>query len=82
MATDEKILNEEQNESSKDAKETKRSKKSDKKTDALVAEKEKLEKELAETKDSYMRVLAEYDNFRNAHKEKRNLLTTIQKQVL
>ena len=48
----------------KETKETKKSKKSDKKTDALVAEKEKLEKELAETKDSYMRVLAEYDNFR------------------
>ncbi len=64
MATEEKILNEEQNESSKETKETKKSKKSDKKTDALVAEKEKLEKELAETKDSYMRVLAEYDNFR------------------
>ena len=64
MATDEKILNEEQNDSSKETKETKKSKKSDKKTDALVAEKEKLEKELAETKDSYMRVLAEYDNFR------------------
>jgi len=64
MATEEKILNEEQNVSSKETKETKKSKKSDKKTDALVAEKEKLEKELAETKDSYMRVLAEYDNFR------------------
>lgn len=68
MATDEKILNEEQNDSSKETKETKKSKKSDKKTDALVAEKEKLEKELAEKKDSYMRVLAEYDNFRkNSH---------------
>ena len=58
MATEEKILNEEQNDSSKDAKETKKSKKADKKTDALVAEKEKLEKELADTKDSYMRFLA------------------------
>jgi hypothetical protein len=39
MATEEKILNEEQNDSSKDAKETKKSKKADKKTDALVSEK-------------------------------------------
>ena len=68
---DEKILKEEQNESSKETKETKKSKKSDKKTDALVEEKEKLEKELAQTKDSYMRILAEYDNFRKrTQKEK------------
>lgn len=59
MATEEKILNEEQ-----EAKEAKKAKKADKKTDALTKEKEKLEKELSETKDSYMRVLAEYDNFR------------------
>ncbi len=65
---DEKILNEEQNESSK---ETKKSKKADKKADAFLAEKEKLEKELADTKDSYMRILAEYDNFRKrTQKEK------------
>ena len=65
---DEKILNEEQNESSK---ETKKSKKADKKADAFLAEKEKLEKELADTKDSYMRILAEYDNFRKrSQKEK------------
>ena len=44
MATEEKILNEEQNDSSKDAKETKKSKKADKKADAFQAEKEKLEK--------------------------------------
>ncbi len=65
---DEKILNEEQNEASK---ETKKSKKADKKADAFLAEKEKLEKELADTKDSYMRILAEYDNFRKrTQKEK------------
>ncbi len=65
---DEKILNKEQNESSK---ETKKSKKADKKADAFSAEKEKLEKELADTKDSYMRILAEYDNFRKrTQKEK------------
>lgn len=71
MATDEKILNEEENTSSKETKETKKSKKADKKADAFQAEKEKLEKELAQTKDSYMRVLAEYDNFRKrTQKEK------------
>ena len=65
MATEEKALNEELKEDSKaSSKETKKSKKADKKTDVLAAEKEKLEKELADTKDSYMRVLAEYDNFR------------------
>ena len=65
---DEKILNEEQNESSK---ETKKSKKADKKADAFLAEKEKLEKEIADTKESYMRILAEYDNFRKrTQKEK------------
>ena len=42
---DEKILNEEENTSSKETKETKKSKKADKKTDAFQAEKEKLEKE-------------------------------------
>ncbi len=68
---DEKILNEEENTSSKETKETKKSKKADKKADAFQAEKEKLEKELAQTKDSYMRVLAEYDNFRKrTQKEK------------
>ncbi|MBR6552072.1 MAG: nucleotide exchange factor GrpE [Clostridia bacterium] len=65
---DEKILNEEETTSSKEAK---KSKKADKKADAFQAEKEKLEKELADTKDSYMRVLAEYDNFRKrTQKEK------------
>jgi len=65
MATEEKALNEELKEETKESSEkTKKSKKADKKADALTAEKEKLEKELAETKDSYMRVLAEYDNFR------------------
>ena len=71
MATEEKVLNEEKNESSKEAKESKKSKKTDKKTEAILSEKEKLEKELAQTKDSYMRVLAEYDNFRKrTQKEK------------
>ena len=68
---DEKILNEEENTSSKETKATKKSKKADKKADAFQTEKEKLEKELADTKDSYMRVLAEYDNFRKrTQKEK------------
>ena len=68
MATEEKVLNEEKNESSK---ESKKSKKTDKKTEAILLEKEKLEKELADTKDSYMRILAEYDNFRKrSQKEK------------
>ena len=71
MATEEKVLNEEKNESSKEAKESKKSKKTDKKTEAILLEKEKLEKELADTKDSYMRILAEYDNFRKrTQKEK------------
>ena len=68
---DEKILNEEETTSSKETKETKKSKKADKKADAFQAEKEKLEKELVDTKDSYMRILAEYDNFRKrSQKEK------------
>ncbi len=68
---DEKILNEEETTSSKETKETKKSKKADKKADAFQTEKEQLEKELANTKDSYMRVLAEYDNFRKrTQKEK------------
>jgi molecular chaperone GrpE len=68
MAAEEKVLNEEQKDTSKEAK---KSKKADKKADAFAAEKEKLEKELAETKDSYMRILAEYDNYRKrTQKEK------------
>jgi len=43
----------------------KKEKKSDKKeTEALKAEVEALKKELADTKDSHLRSLAEYDNFR------------------
>lgn len=43
----------------------KKEKKSDKKeTDALKAEVEALKKELADAKDSHLRSLAEYDNFR------------------
>ena len=66
MATEEKVLKDELGEEQKASKESKKAKKSEKKAnnDALTAEKEKLEKELAETKDSYMRILAEYDNFR------------------
>ena len=68
MAAEEKVLNEEHKDTSKEAK---KSKKADKKADAFAAEKEKLEKELAETKDSYMRILAEYDNYRKrTQKEK------------
>ena len=68
MAAEEKVLNEENKDTSKEAK---KSKKADKKADAFAAEKEKLEKELAETKDSYMRILAEYDNYRKrTQKEK------------
>ncbi len=66
MATEEKELNNEATEAQKEVKETKKQKKSEKKSnnETLALEKEKLEKELADTKDSYMRVLAEYDNFR------------------
>ena len=43
----------------------KKEKKSDKKeTEALKAEVEALKKELADAKDSHLRSLAEYDNFR------------------
>ena len=41
MAAEEKVLNEEKNESSKEAKESKKSKKTDKKTEAILLEKEK-----------------------------------------
>ena len=41
---------------------------------ALTAEKEKLKKELAETSDKYLRMLAEYDNFRRrTQKEKEGI---------
>ena len=44
---------------------------------AEVDMKEKLEKELAETKDSYMRVLAEYDNFRKRSAKERLEITAM-----
>ncbi len=52
--------------------EKKKEKKSDKKeTEALKAEIEKLKKELNDSKDTYLRTLAEYDNFRKrSQKEK------------
>ena len=41
---------------------------------ALTAENEKLKKELAETSDKYLRMLAEYDNFRRrTQKEKEGI---------
>lgn len=46
------------------AKEEKKKKKSSKKEDALNAEIEKLSNELSELKNTHLRMLAEYDNFR------------------
>ena len=46
---------------------------------ALTAENEKLKKELAETSDKYLRMLAEYDNFRRrTQKEKEGKRKTAQ----
>lgn len=80
MAKEEKIVNDAQEtEKMNEAKEpeaVKTDKKKDKKSDkkeleVLKAENEKLKKELAESKDAYLRILAEYDNFRKrSQKEK------------
>ena len=44
---------------------------------ALTAENEKLKKELAETSDKYLRMLAEYDNFRRRTQKEKQLLPLI-----
>ena len=62
MATEEKKMSEEFSADEKNAKKKKPSKKSE--IDNLNAEIEKLTKDLAATKDSHLRTLAEYDNFR------------------
>ena len=62
MATEEKKMSEEFSADEKNAKKKKSSKKSE--IDNLNAEIEKLTKDLAATKDSHLRTLAEYDNFR------------------
>ena len=62
MATEEKKMSEELSADDKNAKKKKSSKKSE--IDNLNAEIEKLTKDLAATKDSHLRTLAEYDNFR------------------
>ena len=62
MATEEKKMSEEFSADEKNAKKKKTSKKSE--IDNLNAEIEKLTKDLAATKDSHLRTLAEYDNFR------------------
>jgi molecular chaperone GrpE len=62
MATEEKKMSEEFSADEKNAKKKKNSKKSE--IDNLNAEIEKLTKDLAATKDSHLRTLAEYDNFR------------------
>lgn len=68
MATEENITNNEVTEEAKEpSKEQKpKKKKSDKKSevDSLKAEIEKLNEEIAALKDSHLRTLAEYDNFR------------------
>lgn len=62
MATEEKKMSEELSADEKNAKKKKSSKKSE--IDNLNAEIEKLTNDLAATKDSHLRTLAEYDNFR------------------
>lgn len=62
MATEEKKMSEEFSADEKNAKKKKSSKKSE--IDNPNAEIEKLTKDLAATKDSHLRTLAEYDNFR------------------
>lgn len=62
MATEEKKMSEELSADDKNAKKKKSSKKSE--IDNLNAEIEKLTNDLAATKDSHLRTLAEYDNFR------------------
>lgn len=50
---------------------------------ALTAENEKLKKELAETSDKYLRMLAEYDNFRRrTQKEKEGIYADAYESVL
>ncbi len=62
MATEEKKMNEEFLEEEKTSKKRKSSKKNE--IDTLNAEIEKLSNDLAAMKDSHLRTLAEYDNFR------------------
>lgn len=62
MATEEKKMSEEFSADEKNAKKKKSSKKSE--IDNLNAEIEKLTNDLSATKDSHLRTLAEYDNFR------------------
>ncbi len=62
MATEEKKMNEEILEEEKSSKKKKSSKKNE--IDNLNAEIEKLSNDLAAMKDSHLRTLAEYDNFR------------------
>ena len=62
MATEEKKMNEEVLEEEKASKKKKSSKKNE--IDNLNAEIEKLSNDLAAMKDSHLRTLAEYDNFR------------------
>ena len=69
------------------AKETKAEKKQAKKLEAALAESEKaLEKaksDLAESNDRYMRMLAEYDNYRKrTQKEKESIYSDALKQIL
>lgn len=68
MATEELNKTEEREEPVQEAEasKTKKQKRSEKKneSEALKAEIEKLTKELADSKDQYMRTLAEYDNYR------------------
>lgn len=64
-------------------KKEKKPKKESKKTDSKEAVKEAVEKAVAEEKDKYLRLAAEYDNFRRrSQKEKESLYGDIKADVL
>ncbi len=55
-------------------KQTKKEKKSDKREKELLAKIEELEREIAEKDDKYIRMAAEYDNFRRRSREEKDSL--------
>ncbi len=75
---DEKEIKEAEGEPAADAKESKKAKKESKKSeiDALREECEKKDAELEEQKDKYLRLLAEYDNFRKRSAKEREGIYT------
>ena len=72
---DEKEINEAQSEPSAEVKETKKTKKKSE-LDALREEVEKKDAELTEQKDKYLRLAAEYDNFRKRSAKERDGIYT------